>query len=444
MSNQDLYIVTPPAYTQSIAECEQTVDAEALREEKPELPQRSNDRDSLALTSPRAVSENSDPPRPTTPLHVLQERARGNVSLAPTGPAPVLSHYLTEPAATVSLIGTRACSLLPDRPAIWLVKKKKMALSPLAAAVLTSEGLIGAKDLELLVTTPFTFSIVPVPRLITHNDYRLSQHPATRRDPTDPLSGIMLGIYDTLGEIFLGLVAGPVEVGRQATPILTRYESHQRQNPDGNTQPITGRDAMGAPKAAGKVALEAGKGLGRVVTASLKMPMLALNGLTRGFHNLPKSYGEEVREFENVTGVKSGFVVSAKSFGYGLSDGLLDIVAKPVQGAQRNGAVGFATGIAKGLGNAVCKPVAGKLFPSLICCWNDLMLTIRLGACGLVGYSSVGIYKEIRNIKITDKDECPADLVRKLGEAEYVNATDSDKLYIVRVWCQTMMHVRLV
>jgi hypothetical protein len=66
------------------------------------------------------------------------------------------------------------------------------------------------------------------------------------------------------------------------------------------------------------------------------------------------------------------------------------------------------------------------------------------GACGLVGYPLVGIYKEIRNIKIADKDKCPADLVRKLGEAEYAAATDSDKLYVVRVWCQTMMHVRLV
>jgi hypothetical protein len=39
---------------------------------------------------------------------------------------------------------------------------------------------------------------------------------------------------------------------------------------------------------------------------------------------------------------------------------LSDIFAKPVEGAQKNGAVGFATGVAKGLGNAVCKPIAGK------------------------------------------------------------------------------------
>ena len=55
----------------------------------------------------------------------------------------------------------------------------------------------------------------------------------------------------------------------------------------------------------------------------------------------------------------------------------------------------------------------------------------------------MGVYKSIRNIKVSNKDECPADLVRRLGEDEYSNATDADKLYVVRVWCQTRMRVRL-
>jgi hypothetical protein len=66
------------------------------------------------------------------------------------------------------------------------------------------------------------------------------------------------------------------------------------------------------------------------------------------------------------------------------------------------------------------------------------------GACGLIGYPSVGVYKSIRNIKTSNKGECPTKLVRRLGETEYQSATDADKLYIVRVWCQTMMRVRLI
>ena len=88
------------------------------------------------------------------------------------------------------------------------------------------------------------------------------------------------------------------------------------------------------------------------------------------------------------------------------------------------------------------KPVAGQY--SFSCFIVSAADEHVLGACGLVGYPFLGAYKSIRNIKITNKDECPADLVRKLGEAEYDAVTDADKLYVVRVWCQTMMRVRLV
>jgi len=149
-SNADLYNLTPPTYTQSIADGEQTVDCEAVREEKNRrAAEQAQLSEALTHTSPRPVVEHMVP-RPETPLRILQERAREHTAtIVPTGPTPVLTHYLTEPVVTASLAGARACSILHDRPAIWLVKKRKMALSPLAAAVLTREGLIGAKELEL-------------------------------------------------------------------------------------------------------------------------------------------------------------------------------------------------------------------------------------------------------------------------------------------------------
>jgi hypothetical protein len=69
---------------------------------------------------------------------------------------------------------------------------------------------------------------------------------------------------------------------------------------------------------------------------------------------------------------------------------------------------------------------------------------VRIGCCGLVNYTFIGIYKEIRGIKFANQDDCPADLVRQLGEVELKQATDTDKLYVVRVWCQTTMRVCLV
>lgn len=245
-------------------------------------------------------------------------------------------------------MGIRSCSVLHDRPAIWLLKRKKVALCALVAAVLIKEGLIIPKDLELI-----------------------TQHAAARRDPTDPLSGLLLGTYDVVGEMMLGLVAGPVELGRQSTLAILQKASRDGVNIE--VSPIKPTDV---PRAAGKVALESGKGLGRIVTASLKSPAILSHGITRGFHNIPKLYGEKVRDYENVTGFRSGLKVSGKvrlimqstvphahqkqSFGYGLSDGFIDLFAKPVQGAEENGFAGFTAGVGKGIGNAVMKPAAGK------------------------------------------------------------------------------------
>ena len=101
----------------------------------------------------------------------------------------------------------------------------------------------------------------------------------------------------------LGLVAGPLELGRQ----VTSYEARR----DG-IQQVTVGHFKGVSHAAGKVALSTGKGLGHLVTASLKSPMLFTHNLTRGFHNMPKLYGEEVRQYKNITGLGSGLGVAAK------------------------------------------------------------------------------------------------------------------------------------
>jgi hypothetical protein len=70
------------------------------------------------------------------------------------------------------------------------------------------------------------------------------------------------------------------------------------------------------------------------------------------------------------------------------------------------------------------------------------LLLMELGACGLLGYSSVGVYKSIRNIG-SSKEKNPINVVRRVGEAEYQQASEADKLYIVRLWCQMQMRVRI-
>lgn len=54
----------------------------------------------------------------------------------------------------------------------------------------------------------------------------------------------------------------------------------------------------------------------------------------------------------------------------------------------------------------------------------------------------MGVYKSIRNIGSVKKED-PIHVVQELGEIEYQQASDADRLYIVRLWCQTQMRVRI-
>jgi hypothetical protein len=173
------------------------------------------------------------------------------------------------------------------------------------------------------------------------------------RDPTDPLSGALLSTYDVFGDLMLGLVAGPMELAKQTNSTLNGSSV-------GDTHPATLYDIRGASHAAGQVALSTAIGVGRIVTITLKSPAVILHGITRGFHNLPKAYGEEVRQYKNVTGLRSGLSISGKNFGYGFKDGFGDLVTKTYEGSE-NGIAGLGAGIVKGLANAVFKPAAGKI-----------------------------------------------------------------------------------
>lgn len=60
-------------------------------------------------------------------------------------------------------------------------------------------------------------------------------------------------------------------------------------------------------------ALDKGKGVSRILGTALTAPMTFSMGLAQGFHNLPKSYGDEtVRTNEKVTGFGSGMRIAGK------------------------------------------------------------------------------------------------------------------------------------
>lgn len=54
----------------------------------------------------------------------------------------------------------------------------------------------------------------------------------------------------------------------------------------------------------------------------------------------------------------------------------------------------------------------------------------------------MGVYKSIRKIGASKKEN-PTEDVMKLGEEEYRELRDADRLFIVRRWCQMQMRVSI-
>jgi len=141
--NADLYTMDLPEYTQQVAGGEISVDAESTRNEKQHNQDQSPAYDPLPSPEPQSLQEEHEYDiRPDV-------SDQDNPSHTRSSTPPALTHDFTEADATPSLASVRACSILHDRPAVWLVKRKSLALSPLAAAVLTKEGLLQLKDLHL-------------------------------------------------------------------------------------------------------------------------------------------------------------------------------------------------------------------------------------------------------------------------------------------------------
>lgn len=81
--------------------------------------------------------------------------------------------------------------------------------------------------------------------------------------------------------------------------------------------------------------------------------------LTEGLENLPKAYGDTVRDQGPVTGFRSGATVAGKTFAWGFIDGISDVVVKPYQETQKECAKGAAKGLGKGLMDMTTKTGAG-------------------------------------------------------------------------------------
>lgn len=307
------------------------------------------------------------------------------------------------------------CSLDPSRVAVWQVKKTKVRLSALAAAVLSAEGLINFADLQLYRSREYdldegpwdpisggasallgtiaslTMGVADIPHEIyrgfnrkvkdheRHSSASGSEGPAPRSDPQIDLLGdttsssradrasspAQTPIESTRRPVELSQ-AGPLSSGSTINSLVHRGTSLR----DALKEHKHSRSRSGSPSRFKReiepsdLTLDslvgAGKGFSRIVGAGLKSPMDFTLGLARGFHNAPKLYGDDtIRPQERVVDFQSGLKAAGKEFGYGFYDGISGLITQPMRGAEKDGAAGVIKGIGRGIGGLVLKPGAG-------------------------------------------------------------------------------------
>ncbi|PHH55364.1 Sterol 3-beta-glucosyltransferase UGT80A2 [Ceratocystis fimbriata CBS 114723] len=304
-------------------------------------------------------------------------------------------------------IGDLRCSLLPHRTAVWKVKRSKVKLCAMAAALLVRNGLLSWSDLKI---------------------YRSQEH-NTVAEPWEPVSGFTANVINDIANVAYALadfhsgvsnskksaVAGSVASKSETSSIVSKRDlgypsgesayskpgsdryppmlTHRATEPPPNSQSVAGpssikqmpsiptlqpsdrsstnmttsststtstvsRDSGKMVSKTKEVGREAGKGVAKLIELGAMTPINMSIGMAKGFRNAPKLYNDPmVRESEKVKGIASGFKVAGKEFGYGIYDGVTGLVMQPYIGAQTGGKKGMVKGIAKGLGGFLLKPM---------------------------------------------------------------------------------------
>ena len=251
--------------------------------------------------------------------------------------AAVLSFHANLPMETMR------CALIPTMAASWKTKKDSIRLSKIAAQILIENGILVSSDLENHETYPI---------FITN----------PRWDPVTSTTSACVGIVGDMGLAAKGMVIDPFtgpKPGIASSSSSTSSKKHSDR------------------PSAGRMAGDVSKGFGKFVGAFYKGVIVDLPlATTEGFRNVPKLYGEEVKDHGKVTGALSGLQVGGKNFVYGMADGLSDPFRQTYEGGKKEGGIGYAKGFGKGIAGLLTKTSAATL--------------------GIVAYPGDGIVKSLK------------------------------------------------
>ncbi|KAL6877032.1 glycosyltransferase family 1 protein [Trichoderma novae-zelandiae] len=344
------------------------------------------------------------------------------------------------------------CSVAPSRAAAWRLKKTKVRLSPLAAAVLVNRRLIQYTDLKLY--RPYEYN--------------------TEDQPPDPITAGACSLVTDISDIGMAIVDMPLDIlksprkaresmedaasqasgddsdaaskpgsahGRSGTRTPTAAsaadtvgdassaaplahspslpaEANRTRSPTvdsgGGSRSSSRRRALSAATTV-EAAVGTSRNVGRIVTTGVKSPMNFCLGLAKGFRNIPRLYNDDtVRKIEKVTDFNSGVRVASKELGFGLYDGISGLVTQPMRGAQKEGAAGLLKGVGKGIGGLIAKPAAGF--------W------------GLPAYVMQGAYAELNNFLSRSVQNYIITSRVVQGERDLQMASEGEKADIINRW----------
>lgn len=193
------------------------------------------------------------------------------------------------------------CDFLPEKVAVWRIRRTRIRLSALAASILVRSSKLTWRDL----------------RLVRHTEW------SDYNGPGEPVSGGISALFRSTGAIARDLASVPASI----------FKRHKQPSAHGLTS-------------AAKHAAEA--------------PADFSLAVAQGFHNAPRLLGDtDVRRPPRITGIHSGLRAAGKEFSLGIYDAATGLAVHPYQGGgDGGGAAGAVKGVATGIGSAAMKTAA--------------------------------------------------------------------------------------
>ncbi|KAI9171844.1 glucosyl/glucuronosyl transferase [Paramyrothecium foliicola] len=369
------------------------------------------------------------------------------------------------------------CDIAPSRTAVWRVRRTKVKLSPVVAALLVDEGLLKYSDMKLyrpieyntedqppdpisacacsLVTDMSTIgmSIADMPRELFKSRQRAkdnveakSRSASTSSKPNNSAADDLSVAPPSSTDLSFVSTQTPTEgttVTSQPNPTSSAEHDQALQQlrsdllspvdpptpasgssylspnrPGSSTsepRPSSPRREVSPAGVSLEAAVGAGRNVGQIVSTGVKSPMNFCLGLAKGFRNVPRLYNDDtVRPVEKVTDFSSGLKVAGKEFGYGLFDGISGLVMQPLRGAEKDGASGLVKGFGKGIGGLITKPAAGF--------W------------GIPAYTMQGVHAGVTKIFAKSVQNYVIASRIAQGRADLTNATNEERADILLRW----------